>query len=107
MGGTRPAYPPECREPEELARPRVAEQLWTGRALEEITSGPVERITPGVPALLNGAREDRSHVLLDLGAAADSGLRACSRFARRVRFADLLGEGRSHGTARPSSTLPP
>src|SRR5690606_32275892 len=46
--------------------------------------------------LLEGISEDRSHAVLDLGPAADSSLRVYSRFARWIRFADLLG-----GTAFP------
>lgn len=52
-----------------------------------------ERPTPGVAALLDGVEEDRSHSVLDLGAAAASGLRLYGRFARRVRFADILSGG--------------
>jgi hypothetical protein len=35
-------------------------------------------------------QEDRSHAVLDLGPAADASLQVYSRFARWVRFADLL-----------------
>jgi hypothetical protein len=42
-------------------------------------------------AVLDRVSEDRSHAVLDLGPAADSSLRVYSRFARWVRFADLLG----------------
>jgi hypothetical protein len=51
---------------------------------------PVERSSPGVAAVLDRVSEDRSHAVLDLGPAADSSLRVYSRFARWVRFADLL-----------------
>jgi hypothetical protein len=34
--------------------------------------------------------EGRSHAVLDLGTATETGLRAYSRFARWIRFADLL-----------------
>jgi hypothetical protein len=63
----------------------------------------VEGAAPGVTALLSGVRADRSHAVLDLGPAADSNLRVYGRFARWIRFADLLGEsgwprsGRSAG----------
>lgn len=40
--------------------------------------------------MLDGVSADRSHAVLDLGAAAESSLRVYSRFARWVRFADLL-----------------
>lgn len=52
----------------------------------------VEGAAPGVAALLDGVSEDRSHAVLDLGPATDRSLRVYSRFARWVRFADLLGE---------------
>lgn len=51
----------------------------------------VEAAAPGVAALLEGVREDGSHAVLDLGAATASSLRVYSRFARRIRFADLPG----------------
>lgn len=60
---------------------------------DETAHGTVERATPGVAALLEGVQEDRSHAVLDLGAAADSSLRVYARFARRIRFADLLADG--------------
>ena len=53
---------------------------------------PIEGAAPGVAALLNGICEDRSHAVLDLGPAGDHSLRLYSRFARWIRFADLLGE---------------
>ncbi len=53
-------------------------------------SGRVERVMPGVAALLEGVNPDRSHSVLDLGPAADSSLQVYSRFARWVRFADIL-----------------
>ena len=49
-----------------------------------------ERATPGVAALLDGITEDRSHAVMDLGPASDSSLRVYGRFARKVRFEDLL-----------------
>ncbi len=60
-----------------------------GQALAERGEGAA----PGVAALLDGVKEDRSHSLLDLGPATDRNLRLYARFARWVRFADLLGEG--------------
>ena len=62
-------------------------------APSEAGAEPVEGAAPGVAALLDGVSEDRSHAVLDLGPAADLSLRVYSRFARWVRFADLLGEG--------------
>jgi len=61
----------------------------------EVSNEPVpERIVrpaPGVATLLDGVAEDRSHAVLDLGPAAEASLRVYSRFARWVRFTDLLG----------------
>lgn len=56
----------------------------------------IERVTPGVAALLDGVSEDRSHAVLDLGSAADSSLRVYARFARWIRFADLFDATSSH-----------
>lgn len=70
--------------------------------------GPVERATPGVAALLSGVSEDGSHSVLDLGPAADASLRVYRRFARRVRFADLLSAvAGPEGWSATSSALPP
>ncbi len=69
-----------------------------GQALAERGEGAA----PGVAALLDGVREDRSHSVLDLSQAVDRNLRLYARFARWVRFADLLGEegwARSGGSA--------
>jgi hypothetical protein len=59
--------------------------------------GRVERAMPGIATLLEGVSEDRSHAVLDLGPAADSSLQVYSRFARWVRFADLLSATSSPG----------
>lgn len=53
---------------------------------------PVEGSAPGVAALLKGVSEDRSHAVIDLGPASGASLGVYSRYARWVRFADLLGE---------------
>ncbi len=68
-----------------------------GQALAERTEGAA----PGMATLLQGLGEDRSHSVLDLGRAADLNLRMYSRYARWVRFADLLGEAwtRASGSA--------
>ena len=55
-------------------------------------SESVEGVAPGTSAVFQALREDRSHAVLDLGAAADQNLRVYSRFARWIHFADLLGE---------------
>ncbi len=68
----------------------------------------VERAAPGVAALLDAVSEDRSHAVLDLGPAANSSLRVYSRFARRVRFADLLATDPSvEGWDAVLSAVPP
>ena len=59
-------------------------------APDRSVSGRVERVMPGIAALLEGVSADRSHAVLDLGPAADSSLQVYSRFARWVRFADIL-----------------
>jgi hypothetical protein len=50
----------------------------------------VERPAPGIAAVFAGLREDGSHGVLDLGPASEGSFRLYSRFARRIRFADLL-----------------
>lgn len=76
------------------ARPeRVSEPAAESRDADEPEGSvpwSVERATPGVATLLEGVTRDESHAVLDLGAAADSSLQAHSRFARRIRFVDLL-----------------
>lgn len=64
-----------------------------------------EGAAPGVAALLDGVSEDRSHSILDLGPAADPNLRLYSRFARWVRFADVLGEGGWERSGGPAAGL--
>jgi hypothetical protein len=66
----------------------------------------VERTSPGIAALLDGILEDRSHAILDLGPASDSSLRLYSRFARKVRFADLLTAASEGGWPRALAELP-
>lgn len=61
------------------------------REPDEEASEAVESAAPGVAALLEGVSEDRSHAVLDLAAATASSLNVYSRFARRIRFADLPG----------------
>jgi len=50
----------------------------------------VERASPGLQALFEGVRDDGSHTLLDLGPASGTNFRRYERYARRIRFADLL-----------------
>lgn len=49
-----------------------------------------ERSAPGIAALFDGLRDDGRHTVLDLGAASEGSFEIHSRFARRIRFADLL-----------------
>ncbi len=54
-------------------------------------SEEVERSAPGLHALFQRLVESGDHTLLDLGAPSPSNLERYSRFAKRIRFADLLG----------------
>ena len=70
----------------------------------------IEGAAPGLAALLDGVSEDRSHAILDLGPATDRSLQIYSRFARCIRFADLIGNAWPHdagSTARSPTTLLP
>ena len=58
---------------------------------EKEVSEAVEAAAPGVAALFDDVSEDGSHSVLDLGAANPSSLAVYSRYARRIRFADLTG----------------
>ena len=64
-----------------------------GARTGELRLEPVEGAAPGLAALLEGVSDDRSHAVLDLGAAADLNFRLYGRYARWVRFLDLLGPG--------------
>jgi hypothetical protein len=64
--------------------------LPAGLAPERPGTGPAERLAPGLAAFFRGVSEDRSHAVLDLGPGASSSLHVYSRFARWVRFADVL-----------------
>ncbi|CAN5784929.1 hypothetical protein BH23GEM9_BH23GEM9_29210 [soil metagenome] len=59
---------------------------------EESLPDATEAAAPGVASLFEGVSEDRSHAVLDLGAATPSSLGVYSRFARQIRFADLTGQ---------------
>jgi hypothetical protein len=60
-----------------------------------------------VAAFLQGVSEDRSHAVLDLGPASEASLGVYSRFARRVRFADVVAAASSpQGWAGAVSALP-
>jgi hypothetical protein len=77
-------------------------------APEETVQAPIERAAPGIAALFAELSEDGSHAVLDFGAAAETSLRLYSRFARRIRFADLLTDP-PHGEAWAAAlrALPP
>lgn len=53
--------------------------------------GAVERAAPGLSALFDGLRREDDHSVLDLASGSAGNLRFYSRFARRIRFADLVG----------------
>lgn len=76
-----PEPPPES-EAEEAEEPEDTEE-----------TGPpaVERAAPGIAALFHELEPDGTHAVLDLGPAARTHLDIYSRYARRIRFADLLG----------------
>lgn len=74
---------------------------------EDGVGGPTERSAPGAAALLDGVSQDGSHSVLDLGPAADSSLRVYSRFASRVRFADLLPARARDGLVSALDAVPP
>ncbi len=77
---------------------------------EEATPG-VETAAPGVAVMLDELAENGSHAVLDLGPAAPSNLRVYSRFASRIRFADLTGQAASSRGRGPADqfaqALPP
>lgn len=57
---------------------------------EDPVSPRVVRRSPAGAALFDGITPDRSHSILDLGQATNSSLQFYSRYARWIRFADLL-----------------
>lgn len=75
---------------------------------ETVSAPPaVEQRAPGVAEVLEGAGPGRTHSVLDLGAATDSSLQVYSRFARRIRFADLFADTTTReGRARALRALP-
>jgi hypothetical protein len=54
----------------------------------------VERRSLGVAALFEGVRPSAEHAVLDMGRAAEASLEVYGRYARNVRFADLLRDER-------------
>jgi len=82
--------------------------LPAGLAPERPGTGPAERLAPGLAVFFRGVSEDRGHAVLDLGPGASSSLRVYSRFARWVRFADVLTAARSSsGWPEVLPSLPP
>jgi len=75
-----------------LRRTRHDEPSEVGAEGPEDATGPpvVERAAPGMAAFFAELEEDGSHAVLDLGPAAEANFRLYGRFARRIRFADLL-----------------
>ena len=78
MGWLRRTGPPAPGEADEEERRKAA--------------GPpeVERSAPGIAALFADLNEDGSHAVLDLGSATETNFGLYGRYARRIRFADLL-----------------
>jgi len=65
--------------------PPVAEQTP-----EPTEPEALDRPSLGVKALFDGVTPDSAHSVLDLGRASESSFNVYARFARRIRFADLL-----------------
>jgi hypothetical protein len=64
-----------------------------------------EGAAPGIAALLDGIPDDGSRAVLDLGPATASSFDVYSRYARRIRFADVMGDGGWPGNADPREGL--
>jgi hypothetical protein len=90
-----------------VARPAPAD----GPAPGEVAVAAAEAAAPGIAALLEDVAEDGSHAVLDLGSASLSSFRFYGRYARRIRFADVLGDRdwpRAHdSTDALLGTIPP
>ena len=56
----------------------------------EPVSNSAERAAPGIEALFSGLSEDGRHSILDMGPAVGANFQLYRRFARQVRFSDLL-----------------
>lgn len=66
---------------------------------------PVEGAAPGVAAVLKGVSAGGNHSVIDLGPASDRSLQVYSRFARWIRFADVLGEAWRPRAPAPAAGL--
>lgn len=60
----------------------------------------LDRPSLGVKALFDGVTPDTAHSVLDLGRASESSFNVYARFARRIRFADLLRSDRHSDLGR-------
>lgn len=58
----------------------------------------MERGSPGIESLFGGLTHDGTHAILDLGSSSGDTFRIHQRFARRIRFADLLADP-PHGSS--------
>lgn len=79
-----------------MERIRSADEESESEASEE--TGPEQRASPGLATLFESLSADGRHSVLDLGPAGSRRLRLLGRFARRIRFADLVPEP-PHGPA--------
>jgi hypothetical protein len=70
--------------------PPAPGEAGDGEKREAAEASEVERSAPGIAALFSELREDGSHAVLDLGSATETNFELYSRYARRIRFADLL-----------------
>jgi hypothetical protein len=70
------------------------------------TRSPVERGSAGLAALFNEIPADGSHAILDLGASEGPSLAVYGRYARWIRFADLLTPASSTAPAEAVEDLP-
>ena len=61
-----------------------------GSSASPPTRLPIERGSAGLAALFDEVPADRSHAILDLGAAAAPSFAVYGRYARWIRFADVL-----------------
>lgn len=73
---------------------------------EEPARRPTERLSPGISALFDGVEEAGEHAVLDLGPATDSSLQVYGRYARRIRFADLVATRSKEGISSALAEIP-
>lgn len=66
---------------------------------------PFEYSSPGLRALLAGLSEGGGHRILDLGPVVPANLEVYSRFARVVRFVDLLRDELAAGGVPPGGAI--